>query len=343
MMRPCYIIKMMMYRARMFYIIRSQRQESAVIERRSSAGGASEGKRGARNLQRLFFIDFRAYFLGQVSRADIAEFFGISLAAATRDLAAYIREHGGRIVLDGTAKIYRPSQDFVPVFEHPVEQVLSALSQGLGEAQSDQPRSLIPAAFPRPLSLPKPELLAPVTRAIHQQRVIKVGYHSYSSGQTERELRPHALVNNGSRWHVRAYDRRRGDFNDFVLARMSSVEVLPASGMRPEEAVTQDIQWTRIVELELVPHPFQERPEITSMDFDMKGDLLRVRERAALVGYLLRQWNVDCSPRHTEKSPPETNPSERKGDEIRLWLRNHLALYGVDSAKMAPGYVPPTS
>lgn len=297
----------------------------------------------AKNLRRLFFIDFRAYFLGQVSRADIADFFGISPAAATRDLAAYIREHGGRIVLDGTTKTYRPAPDFVPVFAHPVEQVLSALSQGLGEAQSDQPRSLIPAAFPRPLSLPKLELLAPVTRAIHQQRAIKVVYHSYRSGQNERELRPHALVNNGSRWHVRAYDRRRGEFIDFVLTRMSSVEVLPASALRPEEAVTQDIQWTRIVELELVPHPFQDKPEIARMDFDMKGDLLRVRERAALAGYLLRQWNVDCSPNHTEKSPPDTERSARKGDEIRLWLRNHLALYGVDSAKMAPGYVAPTT
>ena len=302
---------------------------------------ATTGEPSVKNLRRLLFIDFRAYFLGQISRADIADFFGISPAAATRDLAAYIREHGGRIVLDGTTKTYRPAPDFAPVFEHPIELVLSALSQGLGEARRDQPKSLIPAAFPRPLSLPKLELLAPVTRAIHQQRAIKVGYHSYSSGQTERELRPHALVNNGSRWHVRAYDRRRGDFNDFVLARMSSVEVLPASAVRPEEAVAQDIQWTRIVELELVPHPFQERPEITRMDFDMKSDLLRVKERAALVGYLLRQWNVDCSPKHTEKSPPGTEPSARMGDEIRLWLRNHLALYGVDSAKMAPGYVPP--
>lgn len=78
------------------------------------------------------------------------------------------------------------------------------------------------------------------------------------------------------------------------------------------------------------------------MDFDMRDGVLQVRERAALAGYLLRQWNVDCSPDHSEKSPPtERDPDKQKGEEIRLWMRNHLALYGVSSAKMAPGYVLP--
>ena len=292
--------------------------------------------------RRMVFVEFRALFLGEISRADIVDFFGISLAAATRDIAAYIREHGGRIVLDGATKTYRPAADFMPVFEHPIAQVLSALSQGFGEAQNDDAKNLIPAAIPRPLSLPVLEVLAPISRAIHQRRVVKVVYHSYSSGHTERELVPHALVNNGSRWHIRAYDRRRKQFNDFVLTRLSKVEELPQAMVLHAEEPSQDIQWTRIVELELVPHPFQERPEITGMDFNMRDGVLKVKERAALVGYLLRQWNVDCSPQHTEKSPlTEKDASKREGDEIRLWLRNYLALYGVESAKMAPGYVPP--
>lgn len=307
----------------------------------SAASTAPGAENNAKKLRRIAFIDFRACFLGQISRADIVDVFGISPAAATRDIAAYMREHNGRIVLDGTTKTYRPAPDFRPVFDHPVAQALISLSLGLCEARSDQPKSLLSAAYPRPLAVPRLDVLAPVTRAIHLRQAIKVVYYSYSSGRTERELVPHALVNNGSRWHARAYDRRRQQFNDFVLTRMSAAEVIPGSTPRAEETASQDIQWTRIVELELVPHPLQERSEITSMDFDMKGDLLRVNERAALVGYLLRQWNVDCSPKHTEKSPPDADPKDRKGEEIRLWLRNHLALYGVESAKMAPGYVPP--
>ncbi|MDX9764754.1 MAG: hypothetical protein RBT79_07275, partial [Chiayiivirga sp.] len=39
-----------------------------------------------------------------------------------------------------------------------------------------------------------------------------------------------------------------------------------------------------IVELELVPHPAQPRPEITEMDYDMKDGSRQMRVRAAVAG-----------------------------------------------------------
>lgn len=306
--------------------------------------GAGELEGSAKRRQRAVFIEFRALFLGEVSRSDIVEFFGVSPAAATRDLAHYMGDLKGEIKLDGTTKSYRPLPGFQPRFEHSIPQVLSALSSGIGIAQNQEASNLIPSSVPRPISLPGCEVLAPITRAIAQRQVVEVEYHSYSSGGTARELVPHALVNNGSRWHIRAFDRRRKEFNDFVLTRVARVTELPQSTIVATEQPSEDDQWTRMVELELVPHPHQQRPEVTAMDFNMKDGVLKVRERAALVGYLLRQWNVDCSPNHTEKSPAtERDPEKRKGDEIRLWMRNHPALYGVSSAKMAPGYVAPAS
>ena len=65
----------------------------------------------------------------------------------------------------------------------------------------------------------------------------------------------------------------------------------------------QDIQWPRIVELELVPHPAQPRPEITGMDYSMDRGVLRIMLRAATAGYILRQWSVDCSPDHSLRGP----------------------------------------
>jgi len=87
----------------------------------------------------------------------------------------------------------------------------------------------------------------------------------------------------------------------------------------------QDIQWTRIVELELVPN--QSRPEITEMDYGMRNGVLRMKLRAATAGYILRKWRVDCSPDHCLRGP-----------EYRLWLKDHLAIYGVKNAVLAPGY-----
>ena len=94
----------------------------------------------------------------------------------------------------------------------------------------------------------------------------------------------------------------------------------------------QDIQWTRIIELELVPHPDQPRPEITQMDYAMTGGSIRMRVRAAVAGYMLLRWSVDCSSDHSLRE-----------EQYRLWLSDPLALYGVENAKLAPGYQAPTS
>lgn len=42
---------------------------------------------------RLAYIDFRLYFMGEVGRPDLASRFGVAPAGATRDLALY-REIG---------------------------------------------------------------------------------------------------------------------------------------------------------------------------------------------------------------------------------------------------------
>jgi hypothetical protein len=39
--------------------------------------------------ERLAYIDFRLYFMGEVGRPDLASRFGVAPAAATRDLALY--------------------------------------------------------------------------------------------------------------------------------------------------------------------------------------------------------------------------------------------------------------
>jgi hypothetical protein len=98
--------------------------------------------------------------------------------------------------------------------------------------------------------------------------------------------------------------------------------------MQPYEHTNQDIQWTRVVEL--VPHPDQPRPEITEMDYGMVCGSLRIKLRAATAGYILRQRSVDCLPDHS-----------LRGYEFRLWLKDHLALYGVETAVLAPGYCSP--
>ena len=68
------------------------------------------------------------------------------------------------------------------------------------------------------------------------------------------------------------------------------------------------------------------------MDYGMQGGALHMKLRAATAGYILRKWSVDCSPDHRLRGP-----------EYRLWLKDHLAIYGVRNAVLAPGYASPES
>lgn len=281
--------------------------------------------------ERLAYIEFRLYFLGEIGRPDLAGRFGVAPAGATRDLALYRVIAPHNIEFDGSSKVYRIGKAFSPIFEHAPQRVLSALSLGFGDGVNAELKPLLPSESPAALSNPKMEVLASICRAIHSKRPVAIHYHSMSSGKSERVIVPFALVDTGLRWHVRAFDRKSCDFRDFVLTRIEQPTLLneePLSHERPDN----DIQWTRIVELDLVPHPRLGHPEIIRMDYGMADGSLRMRVRAAVAGYMLLRWSVDASPDHSLKE-----------EQYRLWLSDPLALYGVENAKLAPGYQAPSA
>lgn len=278
---------------------------------------------------RLAYVDFRLYFFGEIGRPDLIERFGVAPAGATRDLALYREIAPQNITFDGSNKIYRIGQAFSPLFVHASQRVLSALALGFGDGVNGATQPLLPCESPTALSNPRMDVLAPVCRAIHAKRPVAIRYHSMSSGESERVIVPFALVDTGLRWHVRAFDRKSGEFRDFVVTRIEAPTLLdedPQVNERPDN----DIQWTRIVELDFLPHPRLERPEIIKMDYGMTEGSIRMRVRAAVAGYMLLRWSVDCSPDHCLKE-----------EQYRLWLSDPLALYGVENAKLAPGYQSP--
>lgn len=294
----------------------------------STSSGQSLAGLTRTQLERMSYIDFRLYFFGELRRADVMARFGIAPAGATRDIAQYRELAPQNLFLD-SAKVYRPSRAFAPLLEHSPQRVLTALSQGFGEGVDDLTSSLIRCELPAFLTQPSMAVLAPITRAIHLGKAVRLGYTSIESGRTERDIVPLAMVSNAVRWHVRAFDRKHRDFRDFVLSRMDSPVVLDGAIGR-DETFESDVHWSRIIELELVPHPGHPRPEIVKMDYNMPEGVLRVKVRSAHAGYLLQLWSVDCSPNHT-----------LEGREFALWLRDPLRLYGSSTAKLAPGYLPP--
>ena len=279
---------------------------------------------GQAQRERLFHIDFRAFFLGRLSRGDLIRRFGIKEAAATRDIALYRALAPDNLAFDGSTKTYLCARGFRPLFRHEPGQSLTAIAEGLGDDAAGETGPHVRTERPLRLNQPAIEVIAAVTRAIAERRALRIEYVSLTSGPGQREIAPFALVDTGARWHARAFDRRRGAFRDFVLTRIERAELLPGPLAAQEDREADD-QWMRVVELELAPHPDLALPEGVARDYAMTDGVLRVRMRAALVGYALLRLSVDATPEHRLDCRRH-----------QLWLRNSEALYGVENLAIAP-------
>lgn len=276
--------------------------------------------------ERLFHIDFKLYFLGSVNRTDLVSRFGIKEAAASRDLSLYKDLAPKNIEYDTKAKTYIQRDGFSPLFEYSGSQTLAALLHGFGDDFVGTQKPIVTCEAPTQLNYPNIQTLAFITRAIHNSQVLKIQYRSLSSGLSEREIVPFALIDNGLRWHVRGYDRARNRFADFVVNRIDAPQLI-SEEIPEEQTKAADNQWNRIVDLHIVPHPKLSHPETIEMEYGMSGGELKLQLRAAVAGYALRIWNVDCSENHAMNSPA-----------IHLWLKNMQTLYGVENLMLTPGF-----
>ena len=167
-------------------------------------------------------------------------------------------------------------------------------------------------------------------RAINSGSAISCDYTSLSSGTTTRMLVPHALANNGQRWHVRAFDSKSNEFRDFACTRLQNVK---ESSIKVEDkaALAQDSAWNTFHHITLVPHPSIKHPKAIELDYAMVAGKLELSVREALIGYLLRQWNVDCTVEGTLEGT-------LVGGQYQLRLDNIHQLQRIESLSIAPGY-----
>lgn len=275
--------------------------------------------------ERLAYLELKAYFVGELRRGDLEARFSIKPAAATRDLNAYRQRAPENLAYDPYIKAYIPTSRFRPVFPFSAERVLAWFLHGIGDGQGPMVARSIPCEGAGELMQPDFGILSEITRAIHHGHVLQISYLSLSSGAANKIIVPVALADNGLRWHVRAYDRQRKRFADFVLTRINKVKALDELAAS-HERIEADEQWNRRIELRMRPHPGLKHPEAIMADYRMQNGLVTLNVSAALAGYALLRWAVDCSP-------------ERSLDSARhhLCLADRSVLEGVDSAVLAPG------
>ena len=255
--------------------------------------------------QRLQYIEVMAYYTGVVSRSDVARAFGISDPAATKDLKLYGDLVPGNLIYTQGVFGFVPGPDFSPAFaDLSPAAVLPVIAGNLAVAGGPYGREAIyglsMASLPLPARLPSRVVLAQITRAIHGHRKLRVSYRSLSDRDSAegRILEPHALVDTGLRWHVRAYSTDTYDFRDFVLSRFLEAECLDEPA---ESGAEYDEDWVETVTLKLGPHAGLDAQKRQSLllDYGTSGEMIEVEVRRALIGYVLQRLSVDTTKDHS--------------------------------------------
>lgn len=255
--------------------------------------------------QRLQYIEVMAFYTGVVTRSDVAKAFGISDPAATKDLKLYGDLAPGNLVYTQSVFGFVPAPGFRPLFaDLSPTAVLPVIAGNLavaGGPYGEEPiYGLHTASLPLPTRLPSAEVLAQITRAIHSHRKLRVSYRSLSDreSQEQRILEPHALVDTGLRWHVRAYNEQTYDFRDFVLSRFVEAECLDEPA---ESSAEHDEDWVEMVTLRLGPHAGLDakKRESLLLDYGASGEVIEVNVRRALIGYVLQRLHVDTTKDHS--------------------------------------------
>lgn len=276
--------------------------------------------------ERLAFIDFCLQFIGQLARADLVNHFKTGLASCSRDLTLYKELAPANMTLRHETKQYFRTAEFRPLFEHNPEAILGSLCRGFGDGLSNGIHPSAHCVDTTKLIHPNTEVIATLMRAINNRIAVSCDYISLTSGETSRVIVPHAIANNGQRWHVRAYDMKSKEFRDFVCTRLQNLTELKKP-IDASQSAEFDKAWNNIITIELAVHPSVRHSKAIELDFGMDAGVLHLEVREALLGYLMRQWNVDCSA-----------DASLNNDQYHLWLRRAENLKDRASMALAPGF-----
>jgi hypothetical protein len=265
---------------------------SEVVEERRPTKNARGGQE-----RRLEFIDFRLLWEGRINRAELVEFFGISIQQASLDLARYMEIAQENLEYDKSEKVYRATGKFKPVLTPPDSQAFlnqllgvtaGALSPSLSFVGWRPPCDVVPF----PARAIRPEILVSIIWAIRDGQDTEFEYQSMRRpAATRRWIAPHAIAFDGTRWHIRAWCYENLDFRDFVFNRIQKI----FASRKSEVDSKSDARWHSYVTVILRPRNglTEHQRRAVEVDFGMKNGMLHVSMREALVFYFVRQVQLD--------------------------------------------------
>lgn len=274
---------------------------------------------------RRAFIEHRIFWQGSIGLADLMSVMEISRAQASKDLNGYITDHPEHLFYDKSARTYVIGKKFEPHYLtiDPAQYLadLAAVAQGAEVPKSDWivdlPEILSPAIPARELN---PQTVRDVLMARSQRRCLSITYQSMSSSRPSvREVAPHGLVNDGFRWHTRAYCFRDKVFKGFVLGRILESSLAGETNIDPQ----RDTDWTETVTMRIAAHPglSDNQRRVIELDYGMNNGSAEISVRKCVLYYNLKRLGLDTDP--DARSPQDQHIVLVNKSEIQTVLGRH--------------------
>lgn len=280
--------------------------------------------------QRLEFVDFRLYWEGGINRSDITDRFGVSVPQASKDLTLYAMKAPGNLSYDKSAKRYVAASTFKPVFFVPdADRYLTQLRSVADHTVKLEDTWLFNDASAEVMPIPNRRVdvnvLRSILSAIRRQRALKILYQSMNPKRPKpmwRWISPHALGNDGLRWHVRAYCHTDDKFTDFILSRC-----LNSEGDEPQKmSAEQDVDWREFFNVVLVPNRLLSKgqQDIIAQDYCMTAGQIAIPVRKALLYYFRKRLRLDvATAMDNARETPVVLANKKDFDRTILDVENH--------------------
>jgi predicted DNA-binding transcriptional regulator YafY len=167
----------------------------------------------------------------------------------------------------------------------------------------------VTSTLPVPGPTVDPHQLTVIGAACRDSECMRFGYRSRDGTSSRREVEPHSLINQGRRWYLVAWDRRREDWRTFRLDRIAKAA---STGVRfrPRRLPAKDAATYVEQSITLAPNRFEA--------------VVTLRAPAEeIASRLPARWGTI--------EPMDADTCRfRTGDDDLSWLGLRIAMIGVD-------------
>jgi predicted DNA-binding transcriptional regulator YafY len=233
---------------------------------------------------------------GKVSRARLLELFAMHETQASRDIASFRKAHPTACDYDLARKSYTVRSVYRPKL---TAGDFASYQRLIGAAGSNEAlRAAVPVCSTHQdaTNIAYP-LFREIHRAMREGHAINIEYRSLSTpSRHKRVIRPHALIQAGARWHLRAWCTRAQGYRDFNLGRISEVQAVVGEISLP--GAEGDADWQTEVRVRLVPHRGLSPAQAQLVRDEYMGGTTAIVHtvRASMARYLIQAFRAAVDP-----------------------------------------------